>query len=251
MKDFYLRSDVLEALAFQMPFHEVAFSWGRDRVIRPLKVESVEELRALLERYGSNEAFSVLRSIESFSNALELESKPPEALRFDWDFTIDIDSEEFELAKRAAGKLGKLLELFNISFLVKFSGRRGFHFIVPGKVFHVGDSLREYIDAYPRLPTMIADFVEACLNEPKLKLDKSIYAPRHLLRCTYSLHEKTGLVSTPVSDLTRFKLEEAKPENVKASLEHLQLEFKVGSGLELLKACGELCLPFSFKIWEL
>ena len=239
MKLFYLRKDILEALAFQTPFHELAFSWGKDKTIRYLKADNIDELKALLERYGTNEPFAVFRSVESFSNPLELRDKPPSALRIGWDFILDLDSDDFESCRRATVKTIQLLEFFGIkSFAVKFSGRRGFHIIVPGKVFDVGTQ-REWLDAYPTLPKMLAEFARACLSESRVELDLSIYAPRHLIRCAYSLHVESGLVSIPIGDPTAFKLEDAKPENVKASIDDLREDAEVGSGLELIKACGD------------
>ena len=235
MKSFYLRNDVLEALAFQATNRELALYWGKDRTIRGLKAESVEEFRSIINCYNTDRPFSILRSVESFSDPLELSIKPPSSLRIEWDFIVDIDAEEFELSRRAAYKLMRLYEVFNLPYLMKFSGRRGFHFITPGKVFDVGTQ-KEWLDAYPELPKKIAEFLNACLNELKVKLDFSIYKPRHMIRMAYSIHQESGLASIPLDNPVRFKLEDAKPENLKASIDYLRLDYEPGCGLELLKA---------------
>jgi len=235
MKSFYLRNDVLEALAFQATNRELALYWGKDRTIRGLKAESVEELRSIIDRYTTDRPFSILRSVEEFSEPLEVGNKPPSSLRIGWDLLVDIDSENFNDSRRAAVKLIKLYNTFKIPYFLKFSGRRGFHFITPGRIFEVGTK-REWLDAYPTLPEKIARFINACLNEPKVKLDMAVYNVRRLNRMAYSIHQESGLTSIPVEDPTVFKVEEAKLENVKVDIEALKVDFEPGCGLELLKA---------------
>lgn len=50
-----------------------------------------------------------------------------------------------------------------------------------------------------------------------IEVDTILIASRHLYRMPYSLHEKTGLVSTPIDikDILNFNKENAKPQNIK------------------------------------
>ncbi len=62
--------------------------------------------------------------------------------------------------------------------------------------------------------------------EPFLAIDTILISSRHMYRMPYSLHEKSGLVSTPVDieKILQFKKQEAKPEN--ASFKHKFIERK-------------------------
>ena len=56
-------------------------------------------------------------------------------------------------------------------------------------------------------------------SEPFLNIDTLLISPRHLYRMPYSLHEKSGLVSTPLNTekVLLFKKEFAIPKNVRIS----------------------------------
>ena len=56
-------------------------------------------------------------------------------------------------------------------------------------------------------------------SEPILQMDTLLISPRHLYRMPYSLHEKSGLVSTPLNPdkVLLFKKEFAIPENIRIS----------------------------------
>ncbi|MCC7573972.1 hypothetical protein KO361_00065 [Candidatus Woesearchaeota archaeon] len=60
--------------------------------------------------------------------------------------------------------------------------------------------------------------------ESFLEIDTVLIAPRHLYRMPYSFHEKSELVSVPVSidRILKFSKEEAKPENVKFDVPFLE-----------------------------
>ncbi|NIA03743.1 MAG: hypothetical protein GWP09_00140 [Nitrospiraceae bacterium] len=54
------------------------------------------------------------------------------------------------------------------------------------------------------------------INKVNLDVDTILISPRHLYRCAYSLHEKSGLVSLPIDpdDVLNFNKENAKPNKV-------------------------------------
>jgi len=56
-------------------------------------------------------------------------------------------------------------------------------------------------------------------SEPILQMDTLLISPRHLYRMPYSLHEKSGLVSTPFNPdkVLMFRKEFALPKNIKIS----------------------------------
>lgn len=212
MKSWYLREDFLEMIQPWLWGRELWFGKGTPR---PLKADSLKEFRSLVEKYGKTEVFPLFISTQVFSEPLRLEGESPDKLRVNWDFFLDLDSERLEDAKRAAVKAKKTLEHFNVKdYLLKFSGRRGFHLVIPGlslDIFTAG----EYRLAYPKLAVNLARFFETVINEPSVKVDTQVYQSRQMMRAPYSIHEETRLVSVPVDDPSEFKLEMAKVENVK------------------------------------
>ena len=229
MKRFYLRDDFLEMIE--------PWLWGREiwlsNAPRPLKADDKNEFKDLIERYGVNEPFHFFLSVEIFSEPLKLKTERPESLRVSWDFFLDLDSEDFTATKRAAAKALKALKMFNVeNYLLKFSGRRGFHLIIPGlslDVFAPG----EFRQAYPKLAISLAEWFKAVINEQTVKVDISVYKPRQLMRAPYSIHEETGLVSVPVENPLEFKLEDAKIESIK-EIPPLPLKGRAGEAQELL-----------------
>lgn len=212
LKKFYLSNEFLNMIEPWLFGRELWFGQGS---LRPLKACSIEEFKVLVSRLRLNDPFPFFFSVETFSDPSMLEKEDPNKLRINWDFFLDLDSEDFEAARRAAHKASQTLLKFNIeNYLLKFSGRRGFHLFIPGlslDIFHPG----EFQLAYPRLAVMLAKFFEAVINEPKVKIDLAVYKARQLMRAPYSYHEKTGLLSVPVNDPLSFKIKRAKLENVK------------------------------------
>ena len=141
----------------------------------------------------------------------------------------------------------------------KFSGNRGFHIGVPFEAFPEKVKNEAIKNMFPDAPRKIAlyirhmilpEFAERILNlegeiskvlektgkkssdvlyrengktkfnaEPILQMDTLLISPRHLYRMPYSLHEKSGLVSTPLNpeNSLLFRKEFALPKNVRIS----------------------------------
>ncbi|MEM2914205.1 MAG: DNA primase noncatalytic subunit PriX [Candidatus Bathyarchaeia archaeon] len=231
---YYSCQDILDALASQCKNKEV-FLKSKDHVSqRPLKVDSKEELKSLIKKYNFGEPFGIFSSIELYDDPLSFNR------RIGWDFVIDLDGDDIEQLKICVSSIAGVLKTFKIeSFKIKFSGRRGFHFIVDGDAFNVFKSQDEFIKAYPQLPKLICQFLEASLkpNQKKgVKFDYEIYQPRRLLRLAYSLHEESNLISLPllIDKIMNFKLENAKPENVKVDWDWLSIKPKFGEAWDLL-----------------
>jgi hypothetical protein len=231
---YHFRDDILEALAFQCKQREV-FLKSKDHVShRPLKVDSEEELDAFINKYNFKEPFGILASLENYSNPLDYNSI------IGWDFAIDLDGDNFDDVKKCIIAITGVLETFGIeSFKIKFSGRRGFHLVINGDAFNVFKSKDEFLDAYPRLPKLICKFLESSLKSDQkkgVKFDYEIYQPRRLLRLAYSLHEESNLVSLPLSidEISSFKLEDARPENIKVNWDWLNVKPKIGEAWDLM-----------------
>jgi len=232
VKRLYLSDDFLDTIEPWLFGRELWFGIGSHR---PLKADSVEEFKKVVNGLHLHDSFPFFMSVESFSDPTLLEREDPNHIRVSWDFFLDLDcDEEFDAARKAAYKAKQVLEKFNIeNYILKFSGRRGFHLLIPGlslDIFQPG----EFRLAYPKLAVMLARFFEAVIYEPKVKVDLSVYKPRQLMRAPYSWHEKTGLLSIPLDDPLKFKLEDAKPENTK--IHSLYIKGDVGEARKLLEA---------------
>jgi len=141
----------------------------------------------------------------------------------------------------------------------KFSGNKGFHIGVPFEAFPEKIKGEEIKNLFPDAPKKIAlyikhmilpEFADGILNlegdiskvlektgkklseivykeggktkfnpDSILQMDTLLISPRHLYRMPYSLHEKSGLVSTPLNPekVLLFRKEFALPKNVRIS----------------------------------
>lgn len=185
-------------------------------------------------------AVSFHRSVELWSKPLSLEvgMKPEDlsALRSGWDFLLDIDSDRIEHSRICADLVVQAFEIMGVRKVpVKFSGRAGFHIVLPFSVFPETWQGTPTRDQFPALPRLLAEYLEDFIKEKfaeklsafeghkirdpykLVKFDSLLISSRHLCRCPYSLHEKSWLVSIPVPQrkVKDFDKEWAKPENVK------------------------------------
>ncbi len=206
-------------------------------------------------------------SVERWHNPMQLSSEMRESemheLRSGWDFIIDIDAKaKVEHARAAALAVISFLKEFEISPTAKFSGRRGFHIGVSGEAFPRTIDFSEVSGAYPDAPRAMAGFIREKVSDRLMDLlveaeggvaalmktaDAKTLSPyefidiekewgnRHLFRMPYSLHEKTWLVSVPLSEklLKSFEPAQAKPENIK-KFDSVFLKNKAEEATELL-----------------
>lgn len=174
-------------------------------------------------------------------------------LRLGWDLLIDLDSNELAHSKIAADVCLSALEAHGLRDIpIKFSGRAGFHILIPSKLFPVEWGGKPMNQQFPDLPRKIAvyfqDFIKdvfathlsTAIGEPVedpfkfVKIDSALVTSRHLVRCPYSFHEKTWLVSLPIKrhDVLTFDPETARPENVK---EVVFFEGGTGSATDIIE----------------
>ena len=150
-------------------------------------------------------------------------------LRNGWDVVIDIDSKKgLEESKTGAILVCKFLEKYGIkNHTVKFSGRRGFHIILPWEMFPLEIDDKPLSKLYPEIPRIIIGFVrERIMEDMKLELGtpepysvieiEKDWGNRHMFRAPFSFNEKTWLVSLPIkaSDIKNFRPEQAAFDKV-------------------------------------
>ncbi|MBR9681171.1 MAG: hypothetical protein GOV00_00015 [Candidatus Altiarchaeota archaeon] len=169
--------------------------------------------------------------VELWENPLQLDEK--DSARVGWDFLIDLDCDTLDHGREAADILIEAIKAHGIKNIhTKFSGRSGFHIFVPWKAFHPSLMM-----AFPETPRAMGAYLEDFIAEELrpdvrkgIEIDSIAISSRHLIRMPYSLNEKSGLVSIPVTDLS-FDLEMARPDNVKVI--PFKLDARPGEAMEL------------------
>ncbi len=243
--EYYSREDVAKELSANAKDREVAcafFDGAYDR--RPNMLQFPADVVQLAKKGITSFHYSV----ERWSSPMALSPERDNTkLRTGWDVLIDIDSKlGLDESKIAAMHICRLLEKYGIkNYGVKFSGRRGFHIVLPWPMFPKEVDYSQMKDRYPEVPRIIVDFVREkiakdlmqelirekgakelikALDEPPSSLSPYFFVEvernwgsRHMFRAPYSLNEKTWLVSLPIkfSQVENFSPEAARTENVK------------------------------------
>lgn len=204
-------------------------------------------------------------SVERWSQPMKLDvnlsKEKLDELRSGWDIIIDIDVDNFEIAKIAAGKVLSALNDHGVkNYSCKFTGGSSFHLGVPFESFPASIDNKETRKLYPEVFQKVLGYVkwytkdqlrDAILSvfspsEISQKVNKKlgdmlgtdgnldpfkfitidVFSSRHLFRLPYSLHESKMMVSLPIkpSNLDKFTIEQSAPEKVK--IEEKFLEYR-------------------------
>ena len=206
---------------------------------------------------------SVERWLSPMQLSTNLTQKEMDNLRKSFDFIIDIDAKvKLEHSIIAAEVVYNFLKDLGVKATIKFSGRRGAHIGIAAEAFPETIDFKKISNRYPEVPQALAEFITEKAREQILEslinfeggvasLVKCLpsiselspysfidiergWGNRHLFRMPYSLHPKQWLVSVPIKIeyLKHFRIEDAKPENIKTNVEFLSN--KEGEATELL-----------------
>src|SRR3989344_3283017 len=195
-------------------------------------------------------------SVERWSQPMKLDvgltKEQLDELRSGWDLIIDIDVDNFLIARIAAKKIMDALKDHGVrNYSCKFTGGTSFHLgvpfeSIPGKIdgkesrkvypelfqrtleylkFYVKDQLRDAVlavfspsEVSQKINKKLPDLVGTDGNlDPFKFITIDIFSSRHLFRMPYSLHETKMHVSLPFkpSHIEKFEIEQALPKNVK------------------------------------
>ncbi len=248
MRDYYSREDIKKELLRISKDREVQI-WVRDiRGKRPESVNYQSDIDSFI-RQGMT-SFHV--SEERWHDPLNLKSgmskKDLDELRKGWDLILDIDSDDLNYSKITAKLIIDALKFHDVKdYSIKFSGNKGFHIGIPYEAFPdklKGENINLLFPDLVRnvanyLKDMIKPFLIEKLNKEDpfslVDIDSVLISSRHMFRSPYSLNEKSGLISIPIKDVESFKIEDAKPENVKVNLRFLDTKnVEKGSARNLL-----------------
>ena len=187
--------------------------------------------------------------------------KELDEIRKGFECVLDIDTKFFEYSRMTAKLLLEAIKFHNVNSCgVKFSGNKGFHLSIPFEAFpnkindvdtcllfpetprFIAEYLKEFIrknlrDEILRVSTLQEIARAANIEREKLikdgvfdpftivDVDTVLISSRHMFRAPYSINEKSGLVSVPLSEdqLKTFKLGDAKIENVKTDVPFVKI----------------------------
>jgi len=195
---------------------------------RPSVIENAGDLFTLIDKG----AISFHISLERWSNPLMLKDvkskKEMNNLRIGWDLILDIDTEDIEISKIVTKEIVDFLYEKRVKKVyVKYSGGKGFHIAIPWETFPEkieylkrDDIVEEETkNLFPDLAREIASYIIEKVKDriknrierkyPEIlekyndvysiiKVDTIAISNRHLIRCLYSINEKSGRLSIPV-----------------------------------------------------
>lgn len=258
---FYARKDVQQAIAELARNREVGVKFGDAGYG---KRPQILQYPSDVYEFAKEGATSFHMSEERWKDPLLLKAglakKQLDELRIGWDLVIDIDTNFFEYAKATAELLVDALQFNDVAtFGVKFSGRAGFHFLVPFEAFPSTVNNQETRLLFPEGLRTIAQYLKMMIRKPLadrilsmntidqiikssgkkeedmmdqgkfnpfslVDIDNILISSRHMFRSVFSINEKSGLVSVPVKkdQIKNFTLKQAKIENVETSLPFFQ-----------------------------
>lgn len=136
------------------------------------------------------------------------------------DFAIDIDSKDLNKAHHDAKLIKEVFDMYKLPYSVKFSGTKGFHFVIDSKWITLDKKPIFWADMFYKA-------VENLILDENLEyIDTTIYDPRRILKLAYSLCNNNGIeyVCLPLDDkqFDNFKYENMRLDNVMKSIKLFQ-----------------------------
>lgn len=135
-----------------------------------------------------------------------------------YDFGIDIDAKDLKIAHRDTQKIKKLFDKYKLPYSLKFSGGKGFHFLIQDKWFSHRMKAKNKVLLFQRLSKVIIGVCGLKSVNDGGTFDDTIYDDRRIFKLAYSLQNKNGkeYCVLPLSDFQfdNFKLEHMGLSNV-------------------------------------
>jgi hypothetical protein len=251
--EFYSRKEIQKAILDSSLSREIAVKYSTGGFGKRPDILSFEQDVFELAKSGAT-SFHV--SEEHWSNPLLLKpgmTKPQlDKLRTGFDIILDIDTKFIEYSKTTALLLVEALKFNDIKNIgLKFSGGSGFHLGVPFSSLPTEVNNLPTVKLFPDAPRAIAAYLKDMIksqlrdkileistlqeiskaaNKPQndlmevglfdpftiIEIDTVLISNRHMYRAPYSINEKKGLVSVPVSidEIKNFNLKKARIENI-------------------------------------
>ncbi len=258
--NFYSRQSIINAIAEVAKDREVVSVFRDGRFgKRPDVIQYPQDVLQAVANgtvafHGSVERWQQPMKLDVGLNKTDLDK-----MRIGWDVFIDIDVDNFEIAKITARKILDALKDHGVnSYNIKFTGGSSFHIGIPFESMPEKINMTPTSQMYPELMQKIVEYLKWYIRDGlkeelqnfgtpqqiSQKIGKKveeitteqgidpfkivmmdIFSSRHLFRLPYSMHESSGLVSLPIKpmNLERFEKVQAQPEKIKVEEKFLAL----------------------------
>lgn len=137
---------------------------------------------------------------------------------FSYDFGIDVDSKDVNKAYTDSKKIKELFDKYRLPYSLKFSGRKGFHFLIEDKYFDGRIKTKNKVLLCQKLSKVIMNVCGLKSISEGGTFDDSIYDDRRIFKISYSLQNKDGkeYCCLPLDDFQfeNWKLEDMELERV-------------------------------------
>lgn len=258
--NYYSRESILKAIAEVAKDREVVSVFRDGRFgKRPDVIQYPQDVIQAV----ANGTVAFHGSVERWQQPMKLDvgmtKTDLDKLRSGWDVFVDIDVDNFEIAKIAARKIINALKDHGVnSYNIKFTGGSSFHIGIPFEAMPEKINMVPTSQLYPELMQKIIEYLKWYIREqlkeellsigtpqqisqkiskpvdeitnaegidPFKIISMDIFSSRHLFRLPYSIHESSGLVSLPIKPINIEKFEKslALPEKVKVEEKFLSL----------------------------
>ena len=233
-KRWYSETMTLLEIVKNMNKREVAFLEGKTEIplltknASPVRCVKAYALSYLLNNFHAfsfvEKPYNVYCSVAIFENFPQFSYAPSirheqqnaffDTPAFDlcfkgYDMVLDLDNKDINEAYFDAKKVKKVFDEFGLAYSIKFSGSRGFHFVIKDENFFPKElTPTEKVS----LAELIAKGLKAIENIPSI--DETIYQSTRILKCAYSLEGYN--VALPLSDeqFNKWKLEDMRIDRV-------------------------------------
>jgi len=269
---YYSKKDIQKEMVSIAKNREVAVKFGDKGYGKRPDVLQFEGDVLELARQGAT-SFHI--SEERWSDPFVLgrdDKKSLNDFKIGWDLLLDVDSNFLDYSKICAKLIIDALEFYDITGMgIKFSGRSGFHIIVPFELFPKYVNKKEMRFLFPEGTKVVALYLKNMIKDELRKeimkisnideimkitgkkfneivtnnvlnpfcvvdIDPVLIAHRHLFRCSYSLNEKSGLVSIPIDkkNVLKFDISKAKMDKVNTEIRFLNKNLADGEATNLM-----------------
>lgn len=186
---YYKRREVQEAIIRHAAQREVSPRYGNGFGKRPDLLENPADVLEFAKRKATSFHCSEERWQNPMQIATGMSRKDANELRVGWDLVLDIDAQDWEIARLTAWLFLQALEQHGIGCAsVKFSGNKGWHIGVPWEAFpraivdHEGNDIL-LSDLFPDMPKRIAEYLVEYIGDTrnglvKIQEDEIVFAGR-------------------------------------------------------------------------
>ena len=197
--EYYTRNDVLEFINDAAAVRKVVFTFRDEPSVNnegdspPLESPGIDGLREhLIEKFAGALPEKIypreipLQAYPSFHFLTKTAKGQP------WDFIMEADCPGWRRSFVDVRGAVEFLHEYHVPFIVKFSGHRSLHLIIPREAFPEKFRGRPIGEVWSKLEKELRVFLS------RYGLTRHAHGTGGILRLPYSLNENTGMVSLPI-----------------------------------------------------